>query len=433
MFQGLESHSVLHVLHKSISLEQLPEKEVFSLLRKRPVFTPAVLGKCKAPGVTRGETEADSCLGSEVCLAENEDEKKDIHPEVERDVILYHSFCGLKNFMECVAFHVPNKLDILNSSNIPTDATTNENSVLSKKLQDGREHLTHVYPLTYRVEILEDIFSLLFATYEDLYSEKMHHDSDDLDTGDDETKSINTSLTGSMESLLSITSTSEFNAAEHSGHYSPFQDQERGSFVPPMSSSTPDSPVKIKGHSRHGSRGSKRQLFQSIKSEFEPIPLEEGVKRMTEISGVDRVQRIRGLVPLVVEKNKGKQEGLQKEGKRTRTGEREDLSDEEPKIGFIASDEIVAEYLNVLKDCLMDLNTAKIRQNKSGNILIQTMIFLLLPSSLPPFLPSFISPPSIVSSFIRWFVPFFFPSFRPSFLLPSLESFLSSFLLFLFL
>lgn len=35
MFQGLESHSVLHVLHKSVNLAHLPEKEVFELLKKK--------------------------------------------------------------------------------------------------------------------------------------------------------------------------------------------------------------------------------------------------------------------------------------------------------------------------------------------------------------------------------------------------------------
>ena len=156
MFQGLESHSVLHVLHKSISLDHLPEKEVFSLLRKRPVFSPAILGKCQTQEVSSEGMESESSCQSEVSPGDDEGETKSVHPEVERDLILYHSFCGLKNFMECVAFHVPNKHNMTSYSDITRDLTPNEGA--SKKLQDGREHLTHIYPLTYRVEILEDIF-----------------------------------------------------------------------------------------------------------------------------------------------------------------------------------------------------------------------------------------------------------------------------------
>jgi hypothetical protein len=169
-----------------------------------------------------------------------------------------------------------------------------------------------------------------------------------------------------MESLLSIASTTDATAVEHSGHYSPFQDQDRSSFTPPVSSSTPDYPAKIKGHSRHGSQGSKRQLFQNIKTEFDQIPVEGGERNPTESSILlDKVQRIRGLSPLVVEKTNNKQEVFPKGGRLTR--EQQEPNDEEPKIGFIACDGIVALYLSVLKDCLMDLNAARMKQNRSGN------------------------------------------------------------------
>jgi hypothetical protein len=39
---------------------------------------------------------------------------------------------------------------------------------VTKKLNEAREHLSKVFPLTYRIEIVEDIFSLLFVTHEDM-------------------------------------------------------------------------------------------------------------------------------------------------------------------------------------------------------------------------------------------------------------------------
>lgn len=220
MFQGLESHSVLRVLHKSISLAQLPEKEVFDLLQKRPVFSSR-----------SGSMEGGHDLSNE---GQN---SKCIHPEVERDLIIYHSFCAVKSFMDCVFNHA-------SDTDFEKSSGSVENSSLSVKLANGRQHLTKVFPLTYRVEILEDIFSLLFSTYEDLYSENLHHDSDAVDTCDDDTKSMNTSLTGSMESLTSVTST-DTASMEALGLYSPLKDQ------------GPDSPVKFKGHTRSASHEGK--------------------------------------------------------------------------------------------------------------------------------------------------------------------------------
>lgn len=341
MFQGLESHSVLRVLHKSISLAQLPEKEVFDLLQKRPVFS-------SRSDNTEGNKRDDDLFEGQ----------SSIHPEVERDLIIYHSFCAIRSFMDCVF-----NQGCDNECEKPS--TSYDNPALSLKLSNGRHHLTKVFPLTYRVEILENIFSLLFATYEDLYSENSHHDSDALDTGDDDTKSMNTSLTGSMESLASITST---DTAEALGLYSPSKDFD------------PDSPVKLKGHTRSGSHDSKgiktMASFGVITKEGVGVRSEPSTptkqKGHSRTSSHDLSMQIlqnsaRGLPNLVSSASKKpREEPGDKSGPTTPVKNTKQQSCEHASLGFIVDNEVVPEYLKVLKDCLLDVNAAKLVERQSG-------------------------------------------------------------------
>ncbi|KAK3720745.1 hypothetical protein QZH41_014200, partial [Actinostola sp. cb2023] len=444
MFQGLESHSVLRVLHKSISLAQLPEKEVFALLRKRPVFSPGSEHTCtpvdeETDGSHSNEYTEHTCTpvdeetdgshskeytehtctpvdketdGSHskeytehICTPvdketdgshsneytehtctpvdgetdgshskectenrsktsdfsfiphEEHKDSKCIHPEVERDLILYHSFCATKSFMDCVSTNDTSELKTYEIPKGTSSLSNFENSGFLTKLHNGRQHLTNVYPLTYRIEVLENIFSLLFATYEDLYSENTQHESDGLDTGDDETKSMNTSLTGSMESLGSIASTDVTNV-DLTGPFSPFKEQDQAVCTPPVSSSTPESPLKVKGHKRHGSRGNKKQLFQSIRAETVPILATSNSNPAGTPGGLTEKVQQGTLVKKSIPK-------LELYDRGTQCNEEDCQAREEPKIGFIVNDDVVLEYLKTLKDCLMDVNAAKLLERQT--------------------------------------------------------------------
>lgn len=337
MFQGLESHSVLRVLHKSISLAQLPEKEVFSLLRKRPVFS----------------------SGSDSKDWDEEDiSSKTVHPEVERDLILYHSFCAIKSYMDCIF-----------NQECQTVSSPFNDSALLEKLSNGRQHLTNVFPLTYRVEILENIFSLLFVTYQDLYTENTLHESDGLDTGDDDTKSMNTSLTGSMESLTSITST-DTASIDALGHYSPFKEQLNA-----------NSPIKVKGHSRSGSHDSKLVSQTTKAMPSLGIIAKEGrsdrsepttptkAKEHSRTASRDSIQAVRGVLNLSTSNIKMAKEGLSdKSEPTTPIKTMKQHSCQQSTIGFIVINKVVPEYLKSLKECLLDINTAKLIERQSGMI-----------------------------------------------------------------
>ncbi|XP_048586399.1 zinc finger FYVE domain-containing protein 26-like isoform X2 [Nematostella vectensis] len=353
MFQGLESHSVLHVLDRSISLAHLPEKEVFSLLKKRPVFNPSSTSADTSPtaksnarvdtrGAVIGKVNIESIKECNVPSGDGS-ESLALHPEVERDVVIYHSFCALRNFMESIT-QASSSL----SRNSDQSYAINDWDAFLEKLREGRRHLSEVYPLTYRVEILEDIFSLLFVTYEELYDERSHHDSDDLDTADEETKSLNTSLTGSMKSLVSITSTEQ--QGELSGKFSPLKDK---STLSPAQSQTSESSSRSK--SSEGFRSAKRPLFQAEKPE--PLVTTESIRKT---------------LLLAPDSHKPKDEPrniFRKVLARTCCEDPHEYEDPaESRVGFVVSDEKVLEYLKTVKEALMELNVAKLqcRQDIDG-------------------------------------------------------------------
>ena len=393
MFQGLESHSVLHVLHKSVSLAHLPEKEVFELLKKRPVFSPL-----EASLTTEGPTEVNAERLDEPQQAEGEDVTKEktekcqdseIHPEVQRDIFLYHSYCALRNFMEAVTSSVEDtaakdNLGTLRESadgqcaetlaSVVTSEGLDENSeatpqqqeyggLVANKLNAGKHHLSQVYPLTYRVEILENVFSLLFGTFEDVYEGRaQHNESDDLETMDEETRSLTkSSRTGSWESLASSVDLS-FDAH---GLHSPFKDQEKTSSPATSLSSPPDIQHRQKDPATPSAldSASRRQLFKSGRSESDSALLKKVLLEADEKTVPVTSQDVSDPVNVRQSENDSFSGNLHssKGSSRPAVADENDL-----KCEFVIDDEIVPDVLKTLKECLMELNTAKFTEVKKG-------------------------------------------------------------------
>lgn len=393
MFQGLESHSVLHVLHKSVSLAHLPEKEVFELLRKRPVFSPL-----DANLATSCPTEVHKERLDEPQQAECEDVSKEnveeggqdseIHLEVQRDIFLYHSYCALRNFMEAVTSSVEetsvkDNLETVREcaeeqtaktlrsvrserSDGNSDAASQQQSYceqVANKLNAGKQHLAQVYPLTYRVEILENIFSLLFGTYEDLYEGRVQqNESDDLETMDEETRSLSkSSRTGSWESLASSVDLS------FDGHvpHSLVKDQEKTSSPASSMSPTSDAQQRQKEAAIPSALDSvsRRQLFKTTRSESDSALLKkalDGDERLVPF----RSQDAREPVNTRQSENDSFSGNIQssKGSPRAAVPDENDL-----KCEFVIDDEIVPDLLKTLKECLMELNTAKFTELKKGS------------------------------------------------------------------
>lgn len=379
MFQGLESHSVLHVLHKSVSLAHLPEKEVFELLRKRPVFSPLDASQTTSCNT---EVQEESVHKPQQDVSKDNAEKgerdSEIHPEVQRDIFLYHSYCALKNFMEAVTSSVEetsvrDSLEaVRESAEEQTDKTLGPDPVsqqlshcgqVANKLNAGKQHLAQVYPLTYRVEILEDIFSLLFGTYEDLYEGRVQqNESDDLETMDEETKSLSkSSLTGSWESLASSADLSFDGTVPHSG----VKDREKTSSPASSMSPTTDAQQRQKEAPTPSAldSGSRRQLFANTKSESDYALLKKmisGDERSVLFKSKDATKSVNTRQSETDSVNGNLHSG--KGSSRAAVSEENDL-----KCEFVVDDEIVPDLLKTLKECLMELNTAKFTELKKGS------------------------------------------------------------------
>lgn len=386
---------MLHVLHKSISLAHLPEKEVFELLRKRPVFSP-LEGDISDSSREVSEERLDETqkAGGSEDVTEDDPEKEqdaEIHPEVQRDIFLYHSYCALRNFMGAVTCSVENSArDSLETGQVSGEGQSAESlssgtsehfdansedscqeqaycGQVRSKLDAGKYHLAQVYPLTYRVEILENIFSLLFGTYEDLYEGRAQcNESDDLETMDEETRSLSkSSRTGSLESLVSSVDLS------YDGHgtYSPLKDQEKmysqAVSLPP----TPNTPQRQKEPSAPTTfdSPSRRQLFKNSRSESDSALLKKGLdgdETMVPLASQAASDRVKGRLS-EDESLSGNLHSSKGPSKAAPVSDDNDL-----KCEFAIDDAVVPDMLKTLKECLMELNTAKFSELKKGTSLL---------------------------------------------------------------
>ena len=222
MFDGLETHSVLYVLHHSTPLACLNPTEVVEILRMRP-HVPTASGGTTPPypfstSVTptkhtvatpasemskvRISTPSPTLLASGGIFHY----PRKLKPEQERDIAIYRAFCAIKLVMDALylcANHdslqfSEEKLLKTNSGTWKKSFSTRRRLIsdpidepviintslhlpllkdeldkpaelsISQRLQRAAEFVSLIQPLNFRLEILENIFSLLFVKYEDI-------------------------------------------------------------------------------------------------------------------------------------------------------------------------------------------------------------------------------------------------------------------------
>lgn len=220
LFKGLENHSVLYVLHKSTKLSALDQQEVLDLLHKVPLQgdKDEERKKTKSVHFADDELSPSPSLSSITSL----DQRKDI--------AIYMGFCVLKSIMDAIMFCTENRderltrpvqcysrrqINRLNScSSNETDASglsrhasheRLDSSIndadedlaaevdvvdvqdlyrknVTEKLNCAKTYLALIQPLTFRIEIMENLFSLLFLTHEDIKETVVsEYNSDEVD------------------------------------------------------------------------------------------------------------------------------------------------------------------------------------------------------------------------------------------------------------
>ena len=232
MFKGLETHSVLYILHHYTPLEALDHLEVIEILKHRPRVPSLSIPLTPPPQFSRGPTPLKQTEGgtAETPGVQPGQLGGQLRPEQERDIAIFRGFRALKLVLDAVwaAVQITNgifpssketkpvenegigevaegkdeerskddkqnepkrrtftarKLDFGETDNsvkesvgiphpVPTSAPPSHEQLymieVLDRLQEAKACVSLLYPLNYRLEILENIFSLLFLTSEDL-------------------------------------------------------------------------------------------------------------------------------------------------------------------------------------------------------------------------------------------------------------------------
>jgi zinc finger FYVE domain-containing protein 26 len=187
LFDGLEGHSVLYVLHRCTPLAALAPDDVVELLRKRPLSTgpsPALSRASPGSGPSTPSLIDDGLksLSDNLSLKQLRRSSSAVSTaEQERDVSLYQGFyamhCSLVAITSSLLVELGKAID---QSKLTTqcDKISYQETVLSN-FKKSKEILSQVKPLTYRVELLENIFSMLFLKVSDFQKVNVDSDSDE--------------------------------------------------------------------------------------------------------------------------------------------------------------------------------------------------------------------------------------------------------------
>ena len=233
MFDGLETHSVLYVLHHSTPLACLNPAEVIEILRMRP-HVPSVSGGTTPPYPFSGSATptkhvaaaptfmagTPTYMASTPSLEMNKlrattpsptslsgfHYPRKLKPEQERDIAIYQAFCAIKLVMDALYLCANKKSSQLSQDESSLkQSSSRKRSISSRRrlisasdkdqpevvksldlpllkdkpdesfelgikvrLHKAADFVSLIQPLNFRLEILENIFSLLFLKYEDI-------------------------------------------------------------------------------------------------------------------------------------------------------------------------------------------------------------------------------------------------------------------------
>ena len=207
-------------------------------------------------------------------------------------------------------------------------------------LQAAREHLSKLHPLTLRVETLENLFSLLFLTNENIQEE----DTGVSDSGEE--GAVSESRASSRENL-------EFDPAAPDGEVP------RGDFPSSRSSLTDDNTPLWSTRRRHSTEGSVPAA--SVNVVIQPdSPLHDGDMVLKQDPQGMKTTSV-GIFSFSTMELKDTSSDIAKKNSGNLSTNSAGSTGSVYKVGFIANEYIVRDVLATFKDCLLDLNAAKFR------------------------------------------------------------------------
>lgn len=285
VFQGLKNHSVLYVLHHSTPLSSLDPLEVIDILKVRP--DSSLTAPLSPPSHVSEAPSSFRNGGISPQLT--------LQPEQERDINTFRGFCCLRLIQDAIWYSIlhanglqppvgespsdkplvqaaqkaegpsekpaaARKLDLGPSKETSKGNEKEEQPAkvtldtfyareVTERLTSARGHLSQIFPLHFRLEILENIFSLLFLSSDDILppEEVKGHTSLSDSTHSSTSQSSNDSVLSDSSSIVFIKKQKgfllseaiasdiivllndcmfEFQAAKFSLHSSPAKDKE---------------------------------------------------------------------------------------------------------------------------------------------------------------------------------------------------------------
>ncbi|XP_046355808.2 zinc finger FYVE domain-containing protein 26-like isoform X1 [Haliotis rufescens] len=383
LLQGLEAHSVLFVLHQSTTLASLDQQEVLQLLQNT--------ARRQDPESNKKQKSVRFNIAGHDQNGESEaDDGPDISIEQQRDLSIYRSFCAIRNIMDAIAFCSDNAdLELMNpicvrkaprprslsksftcevsvsssegedsssqypqnisrsvSANFTRSTSENISQVIDKdsfqdlydqcvtqKLMDTQNHLKKLHPLTYRVEVLEDIFSLLFATHRDVQECSNTADFDSDEGGEDGSKRNSQENMSLNTSLISEEDTSPL--ALKTDFYS--------SQPPPLSSQSV--PARGSGYD---------EPFR----EDPPVQVSQSVHKKVRVPQDQLVEEVKKSASALLNSDNTKMT-INSTGKRVPVAGQEIDKCEVFKLGFLANEYLVRDLLAMLKESLLNINAVR--------------------------------------------------------------------------
>ena len=327
--------------------------------------------------------------------------KEPVSAEQEHDICIFRSYCAIRNVMDAIVFCFENSdLELMNpiriknvikpkqlfaAVSIDTGASISssegdESSAQSRgrsdkssaegtdqkpmepsqapgttfeemyrrrvwqRIQQSREHLRHLYPLAYRVEILENIFSLLFCRHSDILDGALMMDGDsDYDiegeSKADSTENLNTSIVSEEDA--------------ESEKVSVRDNVSMSSSVPRQTDSAIGS-LGPDGKGEHSSSVEYDAPFRTPRMERSWQPKRSRIKSLESSDNL------------------------------------KPFSQPDYSCGFLANDYVVRDVLSMLKDALLDLSAVRFKmqgqaqedRRQASNLLKQTPHSATKPSSV---------------------------------------------------
>eukprot|EP00058_Branchiostoma_floridae_P025167 XP_002610657.1 hypothetical protein BRAFLDRAFT_65848 [Branchiostoma floridae] len=174
LFQGLEFHSVLFMLHQATSLARLNQEEVLDLLHKQPSLPTEENSSKKI--VRFAPVDDDSA--EDISISEGPQSLQQ-----QRDISIYRGYCAIRCFMDAILHGQDLGMKARANSSLSAGSNISGTQpsaqmeemycrLVTKNLEVGKDHLSQIQPLTFRAEVLENIFSLLFVTHDDLLDDR---------------------------------------------------------------------------------------------------------------------------------------------------------------------------------------------------------------------------------------------------------------------